>query len=252
MTVLAACALPLLAGAGPASAGTLVPAEASATGTTAAAPGAALTALAALPVKGRAAKTGYARKQFGKAWADTDHNGCDTRNDVLKRDLVGEKTKSGTHGCVVAKGTLRDHYSGKTISFKRGNDTSSKVQIDHVVALGDAWQTGAQGWGTTSRTAFANDPLNLLAVDGRLNEKKKDADAASWLPPNKSFRCDYVARQVAVKTRYRLWMTRAEADASAKVLSTCPDETLPGGVVAPVAPASSSSAPAPEIGRAHV
>ncbi|WP_448627396.1 GmrSD restriction endonuclease domain-containing protein [Geodermatophilus sp. URMC 64] len=212
----------------------------------AAPPSSALAALAAVDVKGRAPRTGYARDEFGSGWVDTDRNGCDTRNDVLARDLVDETFAPGTHDCVVRTGTLDDPYSGTTIAFVRGEGTSDDVQIDHVVALSDAWQKGAQGWTAERRVAFANDPLNLLAVDGSLNTQKGDGDAATWLPPNRSYRCAYVARQVAVKISYGLWMTGAEKNAAATVLSTCPGEPLPGGVRADV-PAPSSP---PEDGYA--
>jgi hypothetical protein len=225
---------------------------------TSAAPTSALAALAAIEVKGRAPRTGYARDDFGSGWVDTDHNGCDTRNDILARDLTGDTFKPGTHDCVVLTGTLADPYSARTISFRRGQGTSEAVQIDHVVALSDAWQKGAQGMVPGRRTAFANDRLNLLAVDGPLNMAKGDGDAATWLPPNKAYRCAYVARQVAVKVRYGLWMTQAEKDAVATVLASCPDEPLPGGVVveiplpvaAPVAAPAPAPAPAPQPGPA--
>jgi len=126
----------------------------------------------------------------------------------------------------VLTGTLQDPYSGTAIPFNRGPQ-SADIQIDHVVALSDAWQTGAQQLDMLRRTAFANDPLNLLAVDGGLNTQKSDSDAASWLPPNKSYRCAYVARQVAVKSAYGLWVTPAEHDAIASLLHTCPGEPLP-------------------------
>lgn len=187
----------------------------------------ALAALGTLEVKGRAPKTGYDREAFGPAWADVDRNGCDTRNDVLARDLEGETFKPGTHDCVVLTGTLDDPYTATTIAFQRGNATSSAVQIDHVVALSDAWQKGAQQLDRDTRQAFANDPLNLLAVDGPTNQGKGDGDAATWLPPNKAFRCEYVARQVAVKATYKLWVTQAEHDAIARILTTCPDQLLP-------------------------
>jgi hypothetical protein len=154
----------------------------------------ALAALAAVEVKGRAPKTGYDRDLFGSGWADVDQNGCDTRNDILQRDLSGEIFKPGTQNCVVLTGSLADPYSGKTIAFQRGQDTSADVQIDHVVALSDAWQKGAQQLSEDRRRAFANDPLNLLAVDGPLNMQKGDGDAATWLPPNRFYRCLYVAR----------------------------------------------------------
>jgi len=179
------------------------------------------------PTKGRAAKTGYTRAQFGQTWADVDRNGCDTRNDILKRDLSGEVFKEKTDDCVVLSGTLIDPYSGETINFVRGNVSSMEVQIDHVVALSNAWQTGAFKLTVQQRTAMANDPLNLLAVKGRLNSQKGDGDAATWLPPLKSYRCDYVARQVAVKMKYKLWFTAPEKEAIVRILKSCPEKALP-------------------------
>ncbi len=187
----------------------------------------ALVVLETLPVKGRAPKTGYTRAQFGQTWADVDRNGCDTRNDILTRDLIDEVYRSGTRDCVVLSGTLLDPYSGETIEFIRGNITSMEVQIDHVVALSDAWQKGAQKLSLSQRTAFANDPLNLLAVKGRLNSHKGDGDAATWLPPLKSIRCTYVARQVAVKAKYSLWVTAAEKAAIKGILDKCPNQVVP-------------------------
>ncbi len=236
--LLTGCGLPALTGPGPGSPGhapTEVDGSAPGTSTslpatstpaiTAAQARAALAQLDRLPVKGRAPMTGYAREQFGPAWTDdtdvTDgHNGCDTRNDVLRRDLTERRLKAGTHGCVVASGRLGDPYTGRVIAFERGA-SSSKVQIDHVVALGDAWVKGGQALTREQRISLPNDPLNLLAVDGPTNSAKRDSDAASWLPPSRAFRCTYVARQVAVKTRYHLWVTAAEKAAVARVLTTC-------------------------------
>ncbi|GAA5147775.1 hypothetical protein GCM10023321_09100 [Pseudonocardia eucalypti] len=189
--------------------------------------GTARTALDGLPVKGRAPKTGYSRDQFGPAWSDIDRDGCDQRNQVMARDMTDETFKPGTRNCVVLTGRLDDPYTNTVIQFVRGEGTSDDVQIDHVVALSDAWQKGAQQLDEATRKQLANDPLNLLAVDGPTNIRKSDSDAATWLPPNKAYRCRYVARQVAVKTRYRLWVTSAERDAIAKVLSQCPGEPVP-------------------------
>ena len=182
--------------------------------------------LASLPVKGRAPRTGYARDQFGHGWSDEDADGCDTRNEILQRDLQAVQLKSGSR-CLVAAGMLNDPYSGTTMRFLRGTDTSADVQIDHVVSLGDAWQTGAQQLSPHSREALANDPLNLVAVDGSLNSSKGDSDAASWLPPNKGYRCAYVSRQVAVKAKYGLWVTPAERAAIGRVLVSCPGHQAP-------------------------
>ncbi|MFC7588679.1 HNH endonuclease family protein [Nonomuraea antimicrobica] len=174
-----------------------------------------------LAVKGRAPKTGFDRDKFGPAWSDVDRNGCDTRNDILKRDLVDETFKSGTKDCIVLTGTLHDPYSGKTIDFKRGQDTSTAVQIDHVIPLSDAWQKGAQQWSAAKRKEFANDPLNLMAVDGPLNGQKSDSDAATWLPPRKAYRCTYIARQIEVKAKYGVWVTSAEKTAMEGILGSC-------------------------------
>lgn len=182
---------------------------------------AALAQLENVPVKGRAPKTGYSRDEFGPAWADVDRNGCDTRNDILARDLEGETFKPGTQDCVVLTGTLADRYTGTAIHFVRGNTTSSAIQIDHIVALSDAWQKGAQQLSADQRKQLANDPLNLMAADGPTNSAKGDKDAATWLPPNRTFRCEYVARQTAVKAKYQLWVTPAEHDAIAGILDTC-------------------------------
>jgi len=183
--------------------------------------------LSTLPVKGRAAKTGYTRAQYGQAWADVDRNGCDTRNDMLKRDLTDIEFKVKTRDCVVLNGVLLDRYSGETINFVRGAVSSMEVQIDHVVALSNAWQTGAFKLTLMQRTAFANDPMNLFAVKGRLNSQKGDGDAATWLPPLKSFRCTYVAQQIAVKAKYSLWVTAPEKEAMTRILTACPKQTLP-------------------------
>jgi hypothetical protein len=182
----------------------------------------ATTELQKLTVKGRAPKTDYARTQFGDGW--TTIRGCDTRNIILHRDLTNT---SVDEDCNVISGTLNDPYTGKVIEFKRGSSSSADVQIDHVVALSDAWQKGAQQLTRDQRIALANDPLELLAVDGPANQQKSDGDAATWLPPYKAFRCQYVARQIAVKQKYVLWVTQAEKDAMANVLAACPMQAIP-------------------------
>lgn len=200
--------------------GAVTPSRATGTG----AAGAALTLLGTLAVKGRAPKTGYDRALFGAAWSDNvtvtgGHNGCDTRNDILHRDLV--RVTVAANGCTILAGTLDDAYTGTVIAFTRGQATSGAVQIDHVVALMDAWQKGAQQLDPTERRNLANDPVNLQAVDGPTNAAKGSGDAATWLPPAKAYRCTYVSRQITVKAKYHLWVTRAEKDAMARVLAGC-------------------------------
>lgn len=209
-----------------------------------ASPQTARVALDSLEVKGRAPKTGYSRSQFGTAWDDNvagagGHNGCRTREDILRRDLTN--IVLNPDGCRVVTGTLHDPYTGQTVQFVRGETTSAQVQIDHVVALSDAWQKGAQQWPADKRRDFANDPRNLQAVGGRVNLQKSDGDAATWLPPNKSYRCTYVERQIDVKRAYRLWVTQAEKDAMARVLASCGAGSGP----TTSAPSATPQAPSP-------
>lgn len=184
--------------------------------------GVAVDALKGLEIKGRAPKTDYSRSQFGDGWLTVQ--GCDTRNIILRRDLTNSVINEQ---CKVLSGVLYDPYTGREIYFQRGETTSDDVQIDHVVALSNAWQTGAQLLTHEERIRFANDPLELLAVDGEANQQKSDSDAATWLPPHKEFRCQYVARQVAVKQKYRLWVTPAEYESMMRVLASCPGQKLP-------------------------
>jgi hypothetical protein len=202
----------------------------------------ALSEVDRLVVKGRGPMTGYSRTQFGAAWADVNRNGCDTRDDILRRDLRQITLRAGTHGCVVTSGHIVDPYTGALLHYVRGH---SDVDIDHVVALGDAWQMGAAQWTAARREALANDPLNLLAVDDVANRQKGDADAASWLPPRKAFRCAYVARQVAVKLKYGLAATSSERSAMHRVLDACPALPLPAeGAIPAVSIVATTPAPA--------
>lgn len=188
--------------------------------------------LATLPVKNSEPNAGYARSaMFGEAWLDVNRNGCDTRNDILARDLIAA-AKRGS--CTVTAGNLRSPYTSTEIAFVRGNDTSALVQIDHVVSLTNAWRTGAQHLTQAQRISLANDPLNLLAVDGQSNAQKGGGDAAAWLPNDRSFACPYVARQISVKATYGLWVTQAEHDAMSRVLQSCAGETA---LTSPFAPA---------------
>jgi hypothetical protein len=219
LLLLAGCALPALPAQEAEKAGgspeTLTNGSAGGRGT-------AIEQLDDLVVKGRAPMTGYDRDRFGAAWLDTDRNGCDTRNDMLGRDLTHRAYEAGTHNCVVVSGDLADPYTATRIHFVKGD--GNLVDIDHVVALGNAWATGAFRWDIRKRAALANDPMNLLSVDASANRQKGDGDTATWLPANKRYRCDYVARQVGVKAKYRLWVTPAEKDAMTAVLDTCPDQ----------------------------
>jgi hypothetical protein len=189
--------------------------------------GNAATVLRALKVDDSSAQVGgYDRAQFGYGQTDDDGDGCEVRQDVLQRDLTVVTFTPGS-SCQVATGTLADPYTGKMIAFKRGKTSSMAVQIDHVVALSDAWKSGANAWSTAERYQFGNDMENLLAVDGPTNTDKSDASAAYWLPPNAGFDCEYVARQIAVKARYGLTVTTAERGAMLAALHGCPGQDLP-------------------------
>ncbi|OIK01496.1 HNH endonuclease family protein [Streptomyces colonosanans] len=219
LVTVSGCTVETEGGAGPEeTAGTAAPQQ-TASG------GAVLAALDSLTVRGSAPKTGYGRDRFGSAWADTDSNGCNTRDDILKRDLKNVKFTDGN--CKVVSGLLApDPYSGETIRYARGR---SQVDIDHIVALSNAWQTGAKNWDPSKRIALANDPLNLVASGATPNRSKGDGDASTWLPSNKAYQCPYVAAQVAVKKKYGLWVTTAEKAAMKNVLSGCSGQKLPAG-----------------------
>ncbi|WP_421084464.1 HNH endonuclease family protein [Rothia nasimurium] len=176
--------------------------------------------LDSLTVADRSSQAPYARAAFGEPWADIDGNGCDQRNDVLARDLTDIERDSR---CRVLTGTLLDPYSAETIDFTRGPDTSEAVPVDHVVALSNAWGSGAWAWGDAQRALIANDPLNLQAAGYLANTEKSDKDAAAWLP-QPGYRCEYVARQISVKDAYHLTVTQAEKRAMQGVLGTCPDQ----------------------------
>ena len=179
-----------------------------------------LATLVIQPPYPRSVRRSYKRAQFGPAWTDVDRNGCDTRNDILARDLTELTFKPRTHDCVVLTGHLQDPYTGQPIDFQRGRDTSAAVQIDHIVALSNAWRTGAAKLPYPMRLSLANDPLNLVAVDGPANQQKSDSDAAQWLP-TQEFQCDYVTRQVQVKAKYNLFVTPAEHSRLAQLLDQC-------------------------------
>ncbi|OUE25281.1 HNH endonuclease family protein [Clavibacter michiganensis] len=186
--------------------------------------GSARLALDSLEVRAEERVPGYDRESF--AWrTDVDRNGCDTRNDVLRRDLADVGIRGGTDGCVVESGVLEDPYSGARVSFDRSRDPEA-VQIDHVVSLSDAWSSGAWRWDADYRATFANDPLELVAASAAENSAKSDATADEWLPEDQTDACALVARQVAIKVRTELSVTRAEHDAMARVLDGCADAPL--------------------------
>jgi hypothetical protein len=169
--------------------------------------------IAKVDTKGRGPKTGYARDEFGYAWMDTAdgvplaRNGCDTRNDLLKRDGQKVQFRSGST-CVVVSMNLYDPYTAKDISWKKAE--ASEVQIDHVVPLSYAWQMGAARWDKDKREQLANDVLNLLPVSGPTNSAKRDSGPASWLPPSKAIRCSYSVRFAQVALKYELPVTAAD------------------------------------------
>lgn len=214
-----------------------IPPKPAASSTTTAVTGQAAAALEQLPIKGRAPKTGYDRARFGAEWTDDvtvqgGHNSCDTRSDVLRRDLSDLVVKEGTQGCLPLSGTLLDPYTGQQMLFRRGEDSASLIHGEHLVALSNSWQTGAQQLDADQRQNLANDPLNIWAVSGAENTAKGDGDAATWLPPNAAVRCDLIAAQIAVKTKYHLWVTPPEAEAMRRVLSACPSQQLPTSATA--------------------
>ncbi|BCO37008.1 HNH endonuclease [Mycobacterium heckeshornense] len=170
----------------------------------------------------------YRRAAFGDAWDDDNdapggHNGCDTRDDILNRDLV-DKTYVSIKRCpeAVATGTLHDPYTNATINFQRGARVGQSVQIDHIVPLALAWDMGAYAWPYPQRLRFANDPANLLAVSGQANEDKADSQPALWMPPNTAFWCQYAVQYIAVLRGYALPVDQPSADVLRRAAATCP------------------------------
>lgn len=186
----------------------------------------ALTVAQGLQVRGRAPDTDYSRDAFGSAWRDVDRNGCDTRNDILQRDFATTIFKPGTGDCKVIGGTWTDPYSNESYTF---DEAPSGAQIDHVVSLKNAWQMGADQWSDDMRVEFANDPLNLRVTIASLNQQKSDSNAASWLPPFKPGRCNFIATQVAVKAKWNLYVTESEKEVFVAILSKpeCQEAKLP-------------------------
>lgn len=178
-----------------------------------------------LEIKGRAPKTSYARTEFYAGWPNID--GCSLRQRIIKREL-GDTAVLADDECTVISGEFDEPYTGSHLVFHAKSDFTTGIQIDHVVALSDAWQKGAQYFDADTRYQIATDPLNLLAVDSKANQGKSDGDAATWLPANKAFRCQYIARQISVKYKYHLWVTQAEHDTMADILATCPNEPAVG------------------------
>lgn len=170
----------------------------------------------------------YRRDAFGESWSDDTtapggHNGCDTRNDILDRDL-SEKTYVAIKRCptAVATGTLLDPYTSTVVAFTRGNQIGAAVQIDHIVPLALAWDLGARGWPEDLRSRFANDPANLLAVDGQANQDKGDKEPALWMPPNVAFHCQYAMQFIAVLRGYGLPVDAPSAPVLRDAAATCP------------------------------
>lgn len=176
-----------------------------------------------LEVKGRAPKTGYTREEFYNGWPMVE--GCNLRQRIIKREFGDSAVLDG---CNVVAGEFDEPYTGEHLKYENREEISKRIQIDHVVALSDAWQKGAQYFDKETRYRIATDPLNLLAVDATANGEKSDGDAATWLPANKKFRCQYVARQISVKYKYALWVTVAEKEAMGRILNNCPKEPAIG------------------------
>lgn len=176
----------------------------------------------------RARRHDYRRSVFGDAWDDNNdapggHNGCDTRDDVLNRDLI-DITHVSTKRCpdAVATGTLHDPYTNATIAFTRGPKVGEAVQIDHIVPLAYAWDMGAAGWPAVKRLRFANDPANLLAVAGPANQDKGDAQPALWMPANTAFHCQYAVAYLGVLRGYGLRLDQPSAEVLRRAAGTCP------------------------------
>lgn len=170
----------------------------------------------------------YRRAAYGEAWDDDNsapggRNGCDTRSEILDRDLT-DKSYVAIKRCpgAVASGTLRDPYTNSTIAFVRGNKVGASVQIDHIVPLAFAWDMGARNWTDETRKRFANDPANLIAVAGEANQDKGDLPPGEWMPPNSAFWCSYAMQFIAVLRGYRLPVDQPSAATLREAAGGCP------------------------------
>jgi len=185
-----------------------------------------LAGIAEVPVRIRG--NDYRRAAFGESWTDDNtapggHNGCDTRNDILDRDLV-DKTYVSIKRCpnAVATGTLHDPYTNAIVAFVRGAQTGAAVQIEHIVPLAYAWDLGARNWTDEMRVRFANDPANLLAIEGQINQDKGDQEPADWMPPNTAFHCQYAMQFIEVLRGYALPVDAPSAAVLRDAAATCP------------------------------
>jgi len=181
-------------------------------------PGGALAVLAGIPVAPDGTLAGYSRAQF-HLWGDPDRNGCDARNDTLRRDLTAPAAKDGTRGCVIVAGALHDPYTGRTVAFAKAS--ADQVPIDHVVPLAAAWRHGAAGWDDGKRARFGNDPAELQATTVEANTAKSDRGPASWLPPNPDYLCVYATRYTTILAAWGLSVSPQDRDALARVLAGC-------------------------------
>jgi len=179
----------------------------------------ALTALNDVDVAHTRRTPPYVRRDFGSAWTDVDNNGCDTRNDILRRDLTD--IVSAPNGCIILRGHLHDPYTGREIPFTRGPDTSAQVQIDHVVPLSYAWKNGAWAWDDATRRRFANDPINLVAAAEAPNREKSDSGPGEWMPADTAYRCEYSVRFVNVLRSYDLPATDHDVAELRRTLEGC-------------------------------
>jgi Protein of unknown function (DUF1524) len=178
--------------------------------------------LAQLTVAKNQGSASYQRSAFGPGWGGYGYypkipGGCEARDEVLRRDLSNVKA-GDQNKCIIFSGVLHDPYTGKELPYSRYGST--QIQIDHVVALGAAWRTGASTWSQERRVEFANDINNMLAVDGTANNDKGSKTPDQWRPP-RDYWCPYAERWVGVKDLYRLTVTTAEKAALEQMLAAC-------------------------------
>jgi hypothetical protein len=165
-------------------------------------------------------RTGYARTLFPH-WVDADSDGCNTRFEVL----IAEATTAPTIGssCALTGGRWYSYYDNAYWTLP------ADIDIDHMVPLAEAWDSGARSWTTARRQLFANDlgdDRPLAAVTDNVNQSKGDQDPAEWMPPYSSATCRYVNEWVAAKTRWRLTVDTAEKSALTSLAASCPNVTI--------------------------
>jgi hypothetical protein len=159
-------------------------------------------------------RAGYVRTKF-KHWVGVG-NGCDSRKAVIISEAIVKPTVE--KGCVIKGGEWLSIYDNVKVT------DAGKLDVDHMVPLAEAWDSGASAWDAAKREMYANDqtdPRHLIAVTGASNRSKSDQDPADWVPTNKAYVCEYLDNWVSIKVRWNLAVDKKEKDFILTNLKSC-------------------------------